>query len=447
MDDNLPKQGDMEPVPSTQTELAHTELAALLWAVPAGDFPAAQAQTWAADIALSAALQGATGPTLPFSLSAGLARRIAADAGEAQAEREDPVAALLRAQPRPTPPRSQAAVLAQAIHQEASHASLLPQAIQPNAVPHGGPQGVVGQRLGTALEPAGGMSVFAGLSVLLATGGLLALGRLADTGHLADTATGLAVRGLLAPLPSDIAGPAVTGGTAAPAALAALSSSSNLLGLALLIVGSALLLWRPSLRLRRTATLLLAVSAVLTLPAIWQSLHAARGLAGWGPLVVAGLLLQMALLRLGGQAGALVQRQAHFPLQTLAAGTLAELGLLGLGALLLTLGGPSSWLAWAAPLLGAATLLAALVGLGVSLLSLGRTLRQYLWPQSPRWLAGLASLGIYGVSLGLPPLAAVLLLVGGAWGLGSVVTAGWGLLRGQQVGSREDDARRYTVRQ
>ncbi|AWN22387.1 hypothetical protein DKM44_03345 [Deinococcus irradiatisoli] len=367
--------------------------------------PRSLAAEVAGDIALSARLSANV--RLPRPLAPGLVEQIA---GEARAPAggapdAEPLAALLRQWPSPALPHSLAAALSARVAAEARGTAPLPEsAPRPNGSPL--PEGPAAlPPLGrTRLNPPGGPSGLGGLGVVLAFGGLTVLRSAPATQHTLDTLG--AVRPLALPL-------------------------VDILGLGVLALLSWLIVARPTPAVRRLGALAFAMTAVLTLPALWDTLqqtplrpHLAVIRSGQAaPHLLlerwlgAGLLLAVtALLLRGGWGARLARRQRRAPLQTLAAGTLAGLALGGLALMLLSFG----WTA-ASTLLGALSALAAAIGLSVSLHAAGRSVARRLHLALPEVSGPLAGLLAFSASLSVPALAASLAIIGSAWGLGTLL--------------------------
>ncbi|GAA3997415.1 hypothetical protein GCM10022631_05010 [Deinococcus rubellus] len=350
----------------------------------------------ARNIALSRRL--GPGPLLERSVAADVAARIAGDASET-----DPLAALLRQWPAPELPRSLAGAVAARVAREAHpefqpspRAALCPAgAPEPNALP---PLGR------TRLNPPGGPSGLGGLGVVLAFAGLTLL-----RGNPAAQKT----LGLLS--------------QATPFAL----PLSAVLGVAALALLSWLIVARPTPAVRQLGALGLAMTGVVTLPAVWDALQntplrshlAALGTLHPAPQLLmerclgAGLLLGVTALLLGGGWSArLARRQRRAPVQTLAAGTLAGLGLSGLGLMLVSFGWTEAGLG-----LGLLSALAALIGLSVSLSAAGRSVARRLQLALPDVSGPLAGLLAFSATLSVPALAAGLAVIGSVWGLGTLL--------------------------
>ena len=252
----------------------------------------------------------------------------------------------------------------------------------------------------TRLNPPGGPSALGGLGLLLVFGGLTAL-RGNESAQRALGLADLSTSGGLLPWPTVV-------------------------GVALLAVLSWLLVMRPDPgpALRRSGALAFSVLGVLTLPAVWdalQSLPIQQYLSPLAPLLSgralgAGTLIVTLLLLRGGRGARLARRQRHAPLQTLAAGTLAGLGLGGLGLLLISFG-------WAGAGWGLAIIstLAALLGLSISMYAAGRVATRRLHLAFPEVSSALAGLLAFSASLSIPALAAGLAILGSAWGLGTLL--------------------------
>ena len=268
----------------------------------------------------------------------------------------------------------------------------------PWSEPHPEPLPPLGR---TRLNPPGGPSGLGGLGVVLAFGGLTVL-RGSSAAQQALGFLGTASTGTVLPLPAA-------------------------LGVALLALLSWLIVARPTPAVRRLGALAFAITGVLTLPALWDALQSTP-LHEYlkfnpGPRVLterwlgAGLLLGVtaALLR-GGQAIRLARRQRKAPMQTLAAGTLAGLGLSGLALLLVSFG-------WTALGLSLALMsaLAAALGLSVSLFAVGRSVARRLHLALPEVSGALAGLLAFSASLSIPALATGLAVLGSVWGLGTLL--------------------------
>ena len=257
----------------------------------------------------------------------------------------------------------------------------------------------------TRLNPPGGPSGLGGLGVVLAFGGLTVL----RSNSAAQRALGLLNR-------------------AAPFAL----PLSAVLGVVVLALLSWLIVARPTPAVRRLGALGLAITGVITLPAVWDALQqtpvqrylAALTTTHPAPQLLmerwlgAGLLLGVTALLLSfGWSARLARRQRRAPVQTLAAGTLAGLGLGGLGLMLLSFGWTGAGLG-----LGLLSTLAALIGLSVSLSAAGRSVARRLHLALPDLSGPLAGLLAFSASLSVPALAAGLAVIGSAWGLGTLLT-------------------------
>ncbi|WP_293911045.1 hypothetical protein [Deinococcus sp.] len=407
--------------------------------------PATLAPELAADIALSARLGPAA--ALPHSLVSAVVARIV---GETQSELsfssarepeagERQLTALLRGSVVPPPPGALAGAsagtlalnLAARISREAAAevtAAVAAASAQPS---QGGPAQVTWLRpprptrlrrilsrtphsaalppLGrTRFNPPGGPSAIGGAAVVLAFGGLTVLRGNGATRQI------MSLLGSAAPFGTQFSLPLPT-----------------ILGVLVLALLSWLIVARPTPAVRRYGAVGLAVTGVLTLPALWDALQqtplrfhlAALGAASPSPHLLverwlgAGLLLLVtaALLR-GGQAARLGRRQRHSPVQTLAAGTLAGLGLAGLGLLLLSFG-----LSTAGLVLGVLSAGAVLTGLSVSLSAAGRSVARRLGLALPEVSGALAGVLAFSATLSVPALAALLAVVGGVWGLGTLL--------------------------
>jgi len=354
--------------------------------------PASHAAATAQTIALSRAL--GSGPLLPHSVAADVAARIAGDAADA-----GPVAGLLRQWPVPELPRSLAGAVAAQVAREAHPAFPPPPSAalspEPEALP---PLGR------TRLNPPGGPSGLGGLGVVLAFAGLTLL----RGNPAAQQALGLLSQATPFALPP--------------------SAGTGVMVLALL---SWLILARPTPAVRRLGALGLAITGVVTLPTIWDALQhtplrsalAALTTTHPAPQLLmerwlgAGLLLGVSALLLSfGWSTRLARRQRRAPVQTLAAGTLAGLGLSGLGLMLLSFGWTGAGLG-----LGVLSALAALIGLSVSLSAAGRSVARRLHLALPDLSGPLAGLLAFSASLSVPALAAGLALIGSVWGLGTLL--------------------------
>lgn len=130
-------------------------------------------------------------------------------------------------------------------------------------------------------------------------------------------------------------------------------------------------------------------------------------------------------LFVAGVAPMLARRQRHAPLRTLALGVLALAVLIGpaLGLALVGLLVPAL-LATAFALLTVAT------GLSVTAYDVGRALAFRLRLPLPDVVGALLGLCTVAASLSVPPLALVLVLVGGAWGAGTLLLT----RQGQEAG-------------
>ncbi|ADY25269.1 hypothetical protein Deipr_0094 [Deinococcus proteolyticus MRP] len=126
-------------------------------------------------------------------------------------------------------------------------------------------------------------------------------------------------------------------------------------------------------------------------------------------------------LFVSGAAGQLAGRQSQAPLRTLALGVLALAALL-LPAALLTFAG------WLVPALGLCLLLALLLalGLGVSAFDVGRQLACRLHAKMPDTLGVLIALVLLSATMVWPSLTLAVILIGGAWGSGSLLLIGRG---------------------
>jgi hypothetical protein len=140
------------------------------------------------------------------------------------------------------------------------------------------------------------------------------------------------------------------------------------------------------------------------------------GAAAWPQVFVVLTGGALLLLFVAGLAPGLARRQRHAPMRTLALGVL----------MLALLIGPATVLGLAgllAPALLALALTALLVatGLSVSLYDLGRALANRVHLPVPDAVGALLGLSAFAASLSLPPLAFTLALVGGAWGVGTLL--------------------------
>lgn len=143
------------------------------------------------------------------------------------------------------------------------------------------------------------------------------------------------------------------------------------------------------------------------------------GGAAWGVLFwVLTSALTLALF-VSGAAGRLALLQRRAPLRTLALGVLALASLL-IPATLLTFAG------WLAPALGLCLLLVLLLalGLGVSAFDVGRQLACRLHARVPDTFGVVLALGLLSGAMLWPPATLAALLIGGAWGCGSLLLVG-----------------------
>lgn len=143
------------------------------------------------------------------------------------------------------------------------------------------------------------------------------------------------------------------------------------------------------------------------------------GGAAWAALFwVLTSALTLALF-MSGAARRLAQRQAQAPLQTLALGVLALSALL-VPATLATFAG------WLAPALGLVLLLTLLLalGLGISAFDLGRQLACRLHVRLPDTAGVLIALALLTATVAWPSLTLTVILVGGAWGSGTLLLVG-----------------------
>ncbi|WP_420595146.1 hypothetical protein [Deinococcus sp.] len=372
------------PLPASVIAAAQQDrhLQQILTAQPAL-LPHSLAPELARDIALSRRLT-LSAAELSRSLAPALATRIANDPPAPPPLSSAELAALLQAQPAPELPHSLAAGLAAQVATEARGESA--EALPP-----------LGR---TRFNPPGGPSALGGLGVVLAFGGLTAV----RGNEAAQQALGL-----------------IGASASAPFAL----PLPALLGVVLLALLSWLIVARPSPAVRTLGALAFAMTGVLTLPALWNALQqtplhlylapnsqltAERWLGAGALMAVTVLLLR------GGRAAQLARRQRRAPLQTLAAGTLAGLGLTGLGLLLLAFG----WTA-AGTVLAFVSTLAAALGLSVSLYAVGKSVARRLHLALPELSGALTGVLALSASLSVPSLAAGLMVVGSAWGLGALL--------------------------
>ncbi len=142
------------------------------------------------------------------------------------------------------------------------------------------------------------------------------------------------------------------------------------------------------------------------------------GSAAWPQVFVTLTGGALLLLFVAGLAPTLASRQRHAPMRTLALGVLALAALSG-PALALALSGLLG------PALVAAALTAVLiaVGLSVSAYDVGRSVAHRLRLPVPDAVGALLGLSAVAASLGEPPLAFALSLIGGAWGAGTLLLA------------------------
>lgn len=373
---------------------------------PAADLPRSLSAEVLSDIALSRWFESVEQrAALPHSVAFSVAARIADDLTQNPPE-TDSLAQLLRGWPKPELPRSLAVSLAARVAAEASQAaSAAADELPPHDSPHEAPLHETLPPLGrTRLNPPGGPSGLGGLGVVLAFGGLTVL----RGNEAASSALGLL-------------------GSAAPFAL----PLPALLGVAVLALLSWLIVARPTPAVQRLGALAFAMTGVLTLPALWDAMQntplqghlAALGAAHPKPQLLlerwlgAGLLLSVtALLLRGGWGASLARTQRRAPIRTLAAGTLAGLGLSGLGLLLLSFGWTDAGM-----VLALLSGLAALIGLSVSVYAAGRSVARKLHLALPDISGPLAGLLAFSATLSIPALAASLAIVGSAWGLGTLL--------------------------
>ncbi|MFD2608676.1 polymer-forming cytoskeletal protein [Deinococcus taklimakanensis] len=142
------------------------------------------------------------------------------------------------------------------------------------------------------------------------------------------------------------------------------------------------------------------------------------GAAAWPKLfltLTGGALLLLFTL---GAAPVLARRQRHAPMPTLALGVLALAALL-LPALALALAG----LLGPALVAGLLAVVLLALGLSVSAYDVGRALAQRVRLPVPDAVGALLGLSVVAASLGEPPLALALTLVGGTWGAGTLLLA------------------------
>ncbi|WP_245872993.1 polymer-forming cytoskeletal protein, partial [Deinococcus planocerae] len=151
------------------------------------------------------------------------------------------------------------------------------------------------------------------------------------------------------------------------------------------------------------------------------------GGAAWSRVFVVLTGAMLLGLFVAGVAPMLARRQRHAPLRTLALGVLALALLIGpaLGLALVGLLVPAL-LATAFALLTVAT------GLSVTAYDAGRALAYRLRLPLPDAVGALLGLCTVAASLSVPPLALVLVLVGGAWGAGTLLLT----RQGQEAGGR-----------
>ncbi|BDP40119.1 hypothetical protein DAETH_00880 [Deinococcus aetherius] len=149
------------------------------------------------------------------------------------------------------------------------------------------------------------------------------------------------------------------------------------------------------------------------------------GGAAWSRVFVVLTGAMLLGLFVAGVAPMLARRQRHAPLRTLALGVLALAVLIGpaLGLALVGLLVPAL-LATAFALLTVAT------GLSVTAYDVGRALAFRLRLPLPDVVGALLGLCTVAASLSVPPLALVLVLVGGAWGAGTLLLT----RQGQEAG-------------
>lgn len=376
----------------------------LLSAAPPA-LPHSIANTVVSDITLSRwfAAEHTSAVNLPYSLAADIWVKIAHDpepVTENPVTEADPLAALLHDLPKPELPHSLAVMLASQITGEAA-----------KSVPSSSDAHQALPPLGrTRFNPPGGPSGLAGFGVVLVFGGLTVL---RGNTALLDNQTAQDTLGLL--------------GSAAPFSL----PLPALLGVIVLALLSWLIVARPTAAVQRVGALAFAMTGVLTLPAVWDALQStplknyitALTAAHPQPQLLlerwlgAGLLLSVtALLLYHGWGTQLARFQRRAPLQTLAAGTLAGLGAIGLALLMLSFG-------WTllGMLLAFISAGAAIIGLSVSVYAAGRSVARQLHLALPEVSGPLAGLLAFSASLSVPALAASLALIGSAWGLGTLL--------------------------
>lgn len=140
------------------------------------------------------------------------------------------------------------------------------------------------------------------------------------------------------------------------------------------------------------------------------------GGAAWGRIFVLLTGAMLLLLFVVGAAPLLARRQRHAPLRTLALGVLALAVLIGpaLGLALTGLLVPSL-------LVSAFALLLVATGLSVSAYDVGRAAAYRLHLPQPDLIGALLGLGGVAASHTSPPLALSLALVGGVWGMGTLL--------------------------
>ena len=140
------------------------------------------------------------------------------------------------------------------------------------------------------------------------------------------------------------------------------------------------------------------------------------GAAAWPQVFVVLTGGALLLLFVAGLAPGLARRQRHAPMRTLALGVLMLAVLIGPAAVL----GLAGLLAPALLALALAALLVA-TGLSVSMYDVGRALAHRVRLPVPDAVGALLGLSAFAASLSLPPLAFTLALVGGAWGVGTLL--------------------------
>ncbi|GHG04658.1 hypothetical protein GCM10017783_16620 [Deinococcus piscis] len=140
------------------------------------------------------------------------------------------------------------------------------------------------------------------------------------------------------------------------------------------------------------------------------------GGAAWGALFWVLTSTLTLTLFVSGTASRLARRQRQAPLRTLALGVLALAALL-VPATVLTFAG------WLVPALGLCLLLTLLLGLGlgVSAFDIGRQLADRLHARVPDTLGVVIALALLSACLAWPPAALAVILIGGAWGSGSLL--------------------------